>query len=132
MSAMRSLFTAPTFPGDAELELLTAAEIGARDRVDELLRSGVAPSCVDANGHSPLHKASFMGFDYIAELLIDVEPASVHAVDAMQNTPLHAAAFSGHRVLVRTLLVARANVDAADMAGNTPLHRATLEGHADV
>lgn len=126
------LFSLLPFPDSAAAEVISAAEVGSLQRVSELLNAGVSAACTDANGHTPLHKCAFMGFDAVAQVLIAAEPSMVDAQDLMLNTPLHAAAFSGHARMNHLLLTARADINAADLAGNTPLHRATLEGNIEV
>ena len=48
--------------------LLSAAEVGNVFKVQQLLEAGVSPLCTDGNGHTPLHKCAFMGFDPVSEL----------------------------------------------------------------
>ena len=97
-----------------------------QQRTAELLAAGVSATCTDVNGHTPLHKAAFLGFDGVAALLIEHDPACVHARDLISNAPLHAAAFSGHAQVCFGLLAARAEVEVVDRLGNTPLHRIIL------
>ena len=112
--------------------LLDAAETGLVDTVLLLLDRGVSAFTVDLSGYTALHKCSFMGFDFVAKVLVEREPRLIDACDLTHNTPLHVAAWSGHVATSIALLEAGANVSACDLAGNTPLHRAVLEGHQDV
>lgn len=111
---------------------LEAAESGNLLKVQQCLARGTPAATADPNGHTALHKCAFMGFESIAKVLLDSDPACAHACDLMRNVPLHAAAFSDNVGISRCLLAAKADVDPRDAAGNTPLHRATLEGNCDV
>ena len=103
--------------------LLDAAETGLVDTVLLLLDRGVSAFTVDLSGYTALHKCSFMGFDFVAKVLVEREPRLIDACDLTHNTPLHVAAWSGHVATSIALLEAGANVSACDLAGNTPARR---------
>ncbi|KAH9969221.1 ankyrin repeat-containing domain protein [Lactifluus volemus] len=80
---------------------------------------------------TPLHLASSIGDNHVAELLVE-RGALVDSCNDQQKTPLDRPAGNGQVKVVHFLLESRANVHAVDKAGWTPLHTASRRGHLTV
>jgi ankyrin repeat protein len=100
--------------------------------VKSLLRVGVKPDLVLANGLTPLGIAAFEGCVSIVELLLKAEiKANVHHQNSDGFTPLHIAVHNGHTEIVKLLLGAQANVYQVDIHGCTALTIATYKSNID-
>lgn len=110
-------------------QLMHVASTGDATAVKQALQStgSITP---DALLHA-LHVATEMGYDEIAELLIE-NGASVDGPSDSGFTPLHVASIFGHNSLVRLLLSKGADPSARIGAGHTGLHLSVDQGHLTV
>ncbi len=122
--------------GGAYAQGLTALHLAAwfnrRDLAELLLAAGAETEIMEWGGYTPLHYASFYGYQAFAECLL-THKARVDSKLAITNlppgipigfngnTPLHLAALQGHTNLVELLLTHGANVNALNNQGHTPL-----------
>jgi len=95
-------------------------------QVEEMVKvQGIA---MDANGFTALHAAAAFGHVEVVEMLLCL------GLDLNQytkaGTPLSCAVTSGHRVVIKSLLFARANPNVGLLNGITPLHLAARKGDA--
>jgi len=112
--------------------LIQAVNRGDLAEVSRLLVNGANPDCVDEEGNTPLHVASYKGHVEIAQLLLD-NNASVDAENIDRWTPLHSACFRGYLELVRVLLRSGANVNAdRHVTGMRPYDNAMSRGHDEI
>ena len=100
-----------------------AALVGETEFAEVLIRSGVDPDAKEAEGHTPLYRASTGD---VARVIL----AAGAAVDAVsgpaQGTALHQAARRGYVSVVQALLDHGATIDARDAKYQTPLRRAVI------
>ncbi len=116
----------------AEIDVHTAAALGLRTRVEELLRA--RPSLVGqagAWGRTPLHWAASGGYAPLAEWLM-VSGAHADARDLWGCTPLHLAAELGRESVVELLLRKGADVHARLKNGKSVLQLAAQSRNPDV
>jgi ankyrin repeat protein len=115
----------------APLDICTAAMLGQRDRVADMLQAdpGLAHA-TGAHGIPLLFYPALTGDIPIAELLLS-HGAEINA-GAGGNTPLHAAAMVGHPDLVRWLLDHGADPRAGNYDDKTPQEVAQQNGHEEV
>ncbi len=106
-------------------------QANSADNVRFALARGADVNAVDANGRTPLHRASREAKNVVVKVLIDAG-ADVDARDVCGWTALHEAAIEGYAHVVELLLAAGADVDARDGAGWTPLHMAADGDHTKV
>lgn len=105
---------APTF----SMELYTAAEHGARHRVDrELSRGALINGVNPSNGRTALHAAANNGHKKLVSHLLS-RGADPNIQDSAGNTALHLAAASGHNETVAAL-VGATNLTLRNGAGRT-------------
>lgn len=95
-----------------------------------LIEAGSSLFETDATGDTLLHNCCARGrkgasFREIAELLIQ-KGAKVDARNERGETPMHHAARYGGAMMVRSMILARADLNARDLDGHTPLHAAAL------
>ena len=96
-------------------------------------RKNINVNAKDGHGETPLHIASFKGYEKVVRMLLDNDPkADVNAEDNNSKTPLHMASQWGHEKVVQMLLDKGADVDAPNDNGWTPLHFASRNGHEQV
>jgi truncated hemoglobin YjbI len=98
-----------------------AALAGAAELAAVLIRSGADPDAKEAEGHTPLYRASTG--DVARVLLVAGATADV-ASGPTRGTPLHQAARRGYVSVADALLDHGAAIDARDAKGQTPLRRA--------
>jgi hypothetical protein len=98
-----------------------AALAGEAELAAVLIRSGADPDAAEAEGHTPLYRASTG--DAASVLLAAGATADV-ASGPTRGTPLHQAARRGSVSVAEALLDHGATVDARDARGQTPLRRA--------
>ncbi|KXZ50826.1 hypothetical protein GPECTOR_15g512 [Gonium pectorale] len=114
-------------------DLLQACRDGDSARVEQVLRQGLDPNCVNdrqQDGHTPLHVAASKGHAEAVRALLSAG-ANKDAVVPNGLTPLHMAASNGHMEVLRALLAVGANKEAVDMYGQTPLHTAAVYDHVE-
>ncbi|KAJ1432963.1 ankyrin repeat protein, partial [Ochromonadaceae sp. CCMP2298] len=95
--------------------------------IEQLLRKGANPSCVDDQIRSPSHYAARTGNAEVLALLFD-HGADLEAADAAGRTPLHTAVIFGRTRALDFLLGCAVDCDSPDLAGNAPLHLAARAG----
>jgi hypothetical protein len=105
--------------------LIDAADLGQKEKVIELLKSGKSPDTKGDFGVTPLMRAAFRGNAEIIKILLN-SGAYVNATDVGGETALHLAARNGNTEVVQLLLSYDAMVDAQDKEKWTPLMRAVM------
>nr|XP_056699962.1 ankyrin repeat domain-containing protein 24 [Euleptes europaea] len=109
-------------------KLLQAVEYNDAERVASLLlRKGLVPTKLDAEGKSAFHLASMKGNVDCLEVML-ANGADAMTTDSSGYTALHLSAKHGHPQCVSKLLQASCPVDVADSNGRTALHHAALSG----
>jgi truncated hemoglobin YjbI len=96
--------------------LVSEAELAA-----VLIRSGADPEAREAEGHTPLYRASTGD---VARVLLAAGATADVASGPTRGTPLHQAARRGYVSVAEALLNHGAAIDARDAKGQTPLRRA--------
>lgn len=109
----------------ATLDVLSAWELGWRDRVPQLLAD--SPELANARfGNeqmTPLHSAAIRNDTELARLILTAKPdLSIDNNDA--GTPLHQAAWFGHLDIVKLLLEHNPPLETTNRYGGTPLRTA--------
>lgn len=108
--------------------LMSAAYVGARHLVDDLIRRGTDVETRDANGYTALMYAANGGHDEVVAALVDAG-ADVDARDRQGSTPLMFAAQQENLRSVKRLLVAGADANARRNGdGLTALDFAVMNG----
>ncbi|KAG0729580.1 Transient receptor potential channel pyrexia [Chionoecetes opilio] len=116
--------------------LISAAEYGFVDVVQELLGAGATVNVADAAGATPLHMAA--GGSHLATVrILLAHGARLNTQDAHSSTPLHYAARADIQetsgsCLVEALLTAGARCGLRDREGQLPLHKAAAAGSASL
>lgn len=106
--------------------LLKAAECGAINEIEELLKSGAHIHTADFMlGSAPMHYAALEGHVAAIKVLLD-NGADIEDRDKMYSTPLHCASSEGHEGAIKMLLENKAEIFARDKFGYTPLHLAMI------
>ncbi len=101
--------------------LHAAAMVGEAELAAVLMRSGADPDAKEAEGHTPLYRASTGD---VARVLL-AAGASVDVVSGpIRGTALHQAARRGCVSVAQALLDHGASIEARDAKGQTPLRRA--------
>jgi hypothetical protein len=98
-----------------------AALAGEAELAAVLIRSGADPDAREAEGHTPLYRASTGD---VARVLLAAGAAADVASGPTRGTPLHQAARRGHLSVAQALLEHGATIDARDAKEQTPLRRA--------
>jgi truncated hemoglobin YjbI len=98
-----------------------AALVGEAELAAVLIRSGADPDAREAEGHTPLYRASTGD---VARLLLAAGATADVASGPTRGTPLHQAARRGDVSVAQALLEHGATIDARDAKGQTPLRRA--------
>jgi ankyrin repeat protein len=97
-------------------ELFQLARAGKAERLEALLKMGLAPNLRDGKGDSLLMIASYNGQHEKARLLIE-HGADPHLGNGRGLIPLQGAAFKGDAETARLLLEHGADADAYEPAG---------------
>jgi ankyrin repeat protein len=97
------------------------AEKSSLEKIRSFLDGGGDVNFADSKGDTELHKASFKGYKYVAETLLE-RGANPKAKNENGRTPLHYAAMYGRTKLAELLLGEEIDVNAADNEGFTPLY----------
>jgi ankyrin repeat protein len=98
-----------------------AAMAGDAELAAVLIRSGADPDAREAEGHTPLYRASTGD---VARVLLAAGATADVASGPTRGTALHQAARRGHVSVAQALLDHGTAVDARDAKGETPLRRA--------
>jgi truncated hemoglobin YjbI len=98
-----------------------AALAGGAELATVLIHSGADPDAREAEGHTPLYRASTGD---VARVLLAAGATADVASGPTRGTPLHQAARRGYVSAAEALLDHGATVDARDAKGQTPLRRA--------
>ncbi len=98
-----------------------AAMVGEAELAAVLIRSGADPEAREAEGHSPLHRASS---GEVARVLLAAGATVDVASGPTRGTALHQAARRGYVSVAQALLDHGATIDARDAKKETPLRRA--------
>jgi len=117
--------------GDSFSALGEASRLGFVAVVRILLNFGASPSVSTNDKTSPLHAASFEGFDEIVRLLVSSNSSIVNAKDIDGVTPLMLGAQENRVDVIKTLLEANANIDESDNTGSTALMVAVGSNHVE-
>ena len=86
-----------------------------------LLRAGADPDAREAEGHTPLYRASAGD---VAHVLLAAGATADVASGPTRGTPLHQAARRGNALVAQALLDHGATIEARDAKRETPLRRA--------
>jgi hypothetical protein len=115
---------------------LVAALAGEHFQTADLLRHNGADLFVWGGFESsPLHSAAHSGKFEVVRILIEYDPADIHARDVDGLTPLFWLSESRHfkdGSILRLLLEHGADINAPNQAGLTPLHWAAMHGTLEV
>jgi truncated hemoglobin YjbI len=98
-----------------------AALVGAAELAAVLIRSGASPDAREAEGHTPLYRASTGD---VARVLLAAGATVDVTSGPTRGTALHQAARRGNVSVAQALLDHGATIDAQDAKGQTPLRRA--------
>jgi hemoglobin len=98
-----------------------AALVGADELVAVLIGSGANPDAREAEGHTPLYRASTGD---VTRVLLAAGATVDIASGPTRGTALHQAARRGNVSVAQALLDHDATIDARDAKEQTPLHRA--------
>ncbi len=110
--------------------LIEAAESGATNTVEQLLKSGVDANARPNNGTTALIRAASNNHAETVRVLLD-NGADINATRNDGMTPLILAAFFGHTGVAALLLEKGADLSAKDQLGSTALHWASSRGHKE-
>ncbi len=98
-----------------------AAMFGEAELAEVLIRSGADPDAKEAEGHTPLYRAST---GEVARVLLAAGATVDVTSGPTRGTALHQASRHGHISVAEALLDHGATIDARDAKGETPLRRA--------
>ncbi|XP_064190101.1 ankyrin repeat domain-containing protein 24 [Anguilla rostrata] len=108
--------------------LLQAVEQNEPDKVTALLvKKGLCPSKLDADGKSAFHVCATRGRVDCLEAILS-HGVDVSSTDGTGFNALHLAAKNGHAECVKKLLQESLPVDSTDSFGRTALHHAAVSG----
>ncbi|UCF16699.1 MAG: ankyrin repeat domain-containing protein, partial [Phycisphaerales bacterium] len=115
----------------ANVDIHSAAYVGAIDKVKELIKDGTDANRRDRRNNTPLHHAVRGGHKDLVELLI-ARGADIDAKNEDGYTPLAEAAQLGYRDVAQLLLAKGADVNTRHERDLTPLIDAAHHGHAAI
>ena len=98
-----------------------AAIVGEAELAEVLIRSGANPDAKEAEGHTPLYRASTGD---VARVLLAAGATADVESGPTRGTALHQASRHGYVSVVQALLQHGASIDPLDAKGQTPLRRA--------
>lgn len=108
-----------------------AAEIGAIDRIEQLIQQGADVNEIDNRGIWPLLAATTYGNTRSVVVLLK-HGANPSQADKYNYTALHEAATLCYPDVAEKLIGARANINVRDINSYTPLGYAQLSGCQEV
>ncbi|CAL1544551.1 unnamed protein product [Lymnaea stagnalis] len=113
--------------------LIIAAGNGRAATVEELINHGALVDEKGFNGMTPLLISAQCGHGNVADILIkkDADVNSTCSAIAY-NTPLALSVMRGDKVIVASLLEAKANTNIVNSDGFSPLHLACIGRHPDI
>eukprot|EP00945_MAST-04E_sp_MAST-4E-sp1_P006389 g6389.t1 len=121
------------YPPSRRMSLATAASQGDVVLVRAALDAGRGEiNGLDADGFTPLHRASALPNSEAVVLALIQAGADVEVTDSFGDTALHWASFCGHSGSVEILLNHGASTTTTNIDGKTPMDAAEEEGHADI
>jgi len=135
-AALDKTFASPsatddTQPKSGTMSLVSAIEQGDISAVRDLLTQEVDVNAADADGETPLRKASLKGHSEIAAMLLN-HGANVNAATREGWTALHGTTWNGNLRVAEVLISNGASLSARNRDGVTPLHGAARQGHTDL
>lgn len=117
---------------DGQPLLVTAAQTGLEDFVDELLRAGADPDSKHLkSSFSALHAAAASGSVDCVRSILETG-ANVDVLDEKNTHAAHLAADKGHYDVIRVLASYGADLGKVTTDGNTPMHCAAAKGFAQI
>jgi len=120
--------TAESEPTGISADLLSAAEAGDANRIQELLTKGADIGARDKHGRTPLMIAAVKGHTAAVTLLLK-KGSDVNSRNKYGMTALHFAAGTGRAEVVRTLLAHGANANERESRTNgVPIMSAAASG----
>ncbi|KAJ1328952.1 HET domain-containing protein [Microdochium nivale] len=129
-ATLRLLLEPPGNPGGTArlLHFIAQNSEYVSDDIYILARLGVSMDLTDAEGYTPLHHASRLGWRGIVEELLSLH-AKVDALDRAGNTALHHAVLNNEENIVDILLEEGARVTLKNGSGKTPRDLAESVGN---
>jgi len=115
---------------DQVLDFAKAAKFDNVSEVNSLLKKGISPNTVDANGNPMLILAVRDKSSNVIDVLLKAKNIDVDLSNKYGETPLMMASIEGNLPLVKTLVLD--HKAQLDHIGWTPLHYACAKGHLDV
>ncbi|MCL4861518.1 MAG: ankyrin repeat domain-containing protein [Caldilineaceae bacterium] len=117
--------------GEAEMALITAAERGDLDTVQQLLAAGAVVDARDGRGRTALIAAAYGNHVEVAAALI-AAGADVNLKDNTQQSAYLIPTADGHLELLRLTLANGADVHSTDSYNGAGLIRAADRGHVEI
>ena len=115
---------------DQAADFAKAAKFDNANEVKSLLKKGINPNTVDANGNPMLILAIRDKSSNVIDVLLGDQNIDVDLSNKSGETPLMMAAIDGNLPLVKTLVIG--HKAQLDHIGWTPLHYACAKGHLEV
>ena len=115
---------------DQAADFAKAAKFDNANEVKSLLKKGINPNTVDANGNPMLILAIRDKSSNVIDVLLGDQNIDVDLSNKNGETPLMMAAIDGNLPLVKTLVIG--HKAQLDHIGWTPLHYACAKGHLEV
>lgn len=98
------------------------------EQVTKTLLAHKADACTqDADGATPLHRASALGHTATVKLLLASAPGTAKTLDKQHNTPLHLALAEDHAQVALLLMAAGASPNALNKDGKAPIDLASTQ-----
>ena len=115
---------------DQAADFAKAAKFDNANEVKSLLKKGINPNTVDANGNPMLILAIRDKSSNVIDVLLGDQNIDVDLSNKSGETPLMMASIDGNLPLVKTLVIG--HKAQLDHIGWTPLHYACAKGHLEV